>query len=157
MSYRNTSPIQQFDPTSCWAASLEWWARAIKRGRPVIDQLNLLNVYVDYWDSSNPDTNPNYGTVSRANLLRILRDPRWRMDTHTMRGRDFDGYVVNRHMRHGPAIVGYFDGSVGGNHVVVAYGATAEHIAVMDPNGARFRGRRVSYFQSSEVIVGAPR
>lgn len=56
-NYRATKPVQQFDPTSCWAAALEWWARAIGN-RTVIKQLDLLNVYLSYWDASNPETNP---------------------------------------------------------------------------------------------------
>ncbi len=44
-NYRATKPVQQFDPTSCWAAALEWWARAIGN-RTVIKQLDLLNLYL---------------------------------------------------------------------------------------------------------------
>lgn len=157
-NYRSITPVQQFDPTSCWAAALEWWARAIGRGRPIITQLNLLNVYVSRWDSSNPDTNPNYGTVSRANLIAIIRDPRWRMDFEAIRGSSFSCRYLNTKMRRGPCILGYFESEVGGNHVVASYGASNTHVAVMDPNRARFRGHRVGHFTSvREIIVGYPR
>ncbi len=156
--YRSISPIQQFDPTACWAAALEWWARGVGRGRPIITQLNLLSLYVARWDSTNPDTNPNYGTVSRANLIAIIRDPRWRMDFEAVRGRNFTCRLLNTKMRHGPCILGYFEPAVQGNHVVTAYGASNTHIAVMDPNGARFRGHRVEHFSGgTEIIVGSPR
>ena len=63
--YLSISPVQQLDPTSCWAAALQWWARAIG-GRVVVRQVDLLNIYVRFWDSSgDPDSNPNYGTISR--------------------------------------------------------------------------------------------
>lgn len=70
--------VAQFDETSCWAAALEWWARASRR--VVIDQLTLISKYEQYWDSSgDPDTNPNYGTVSRDGLMSIMSEPVWRM------------------------------------------------------------------------------
>ena len=153
-NYRLVTPVQQFDPTSCWAAALEWWARAIKN-RTVITQINLLNVYLNRWDSTNPDTNPNYGTVSRENLMAILRDSRWRMTCEAIAGSDFTCRHANTRMRRGPIIVGYRKPRVG-NHVVVVYGASNTHIACMDPDGARFRGPRASHYQSSEVIVGYP-
>ncbi len=153
-NYRSTRPIQQFDPTACWAATLEWWARATGN-RTVITQLNLLNVYLRYWDSSNPDTNPDYGTVSRNNLMAIIRDGRWRMNCVAIPGRNFTCYYVNQNIRHGPLIVGYRKPGLG-NHVVSVYGASNTHIACMDPDGARFHGRVASHYQSNEVIVGIP-
>ena len=157
-NYRRVRPIQQFDPTSCWAAALEWWARAIGN-RSVITQLNLLNVYLRMWDSretigNNP--NPNYGTVSRNNLMSILRDPRWRMDCEAIAGSRFTCHYVNQKVRNGPIIVGYRKPSVG-NHVVVCYGASETHIAKMDPDGAQFQGLRQNHYQGGEVIVGIPR
>ncbi len=154
--YHSIRPVQQFDPTACWAASLEWWARAIGN-RTVVDQLNLLNVYSAYWDSRDPDTNPDYGTVSAANLKRILRDSRWSMDVAEIRPSSFSCQYVNSKMGHGPIIVGYYDTGVQGNHVVVSFGASATHVAVMDPNGARFRGHRADYFHhGSGIIVSWP-
>jgi hypothetical protein len=57
----------------------------------------------------------------------------------------------------GPVIMGYYEPAVGGNHVVVAYGASETHIAAMNPDGARFVGRPVGHYsQSPEVILGIP-
>src|ERR1035441_7938598 len=76
--YLSIAPVQQFDPTACWAAALQWWARAIG-GRTVVRQIDLLNLYVRFWDSSgDPDTNPNYGTISRAGLISVIGGSRWR-------------------------------------------------------------------------------
>ncbi len=154
--YTTIAAIQQFDPTACWAASLEWWAKAIGN-RAVITQLNLLPLYLAHWDSRDPDTNPDYGTVSRAGLIAIISDSRWRMDCFPISGSACTCVYLNQKMRHGPCLLGYWDTGVGGNHVVVAYGASETHVAVMDPNGARFRGRPVSVFTSREVIIGSPR
>ncbi len=154
-NYRSVRPIQQFDSTSCWAACLEWFGRSL-RSRKIITQLNLLSLYNGRWDSSNPDTNPNYGTVSRANLIAILNDSRWRLNVEAISGNLFTCHHANRRMRRGPIIVGYNKPSVG-NHVVVVYGASNTHIACMDPDGAGFHGRRQSHYQNSEVIIGYPR
>ena len=157
-NYRRVRPIQQFDPTSCWAACLEWWARAIGN-RQVITELNLLTTYVRRWDSRetlpNGNPNPDYGTVSRRNLMAILRDSRWRMTVEAIRGSSFTCHHANRRMKKGPIIVGYRKPGVG-NHVVVVYGASNTHIACMDPDGGRFRGRLAAHYQNSEVIIGYP-
>jgi hypothetical protein len=155
--YLSIAPVQQFDPTSCWAAALQWWARAIG-GRVVVRQLDLLNIYVRYWDSSgDPDTNPNYGTISRAGLISVINDSRWGMSASAIAGGDFTTVLLNQKMRLGPVILGYYEPAVGGNHVVVAYGASETHVAVMNPDGARFIGLPVGHYsQSSEVILGIP-
>jgi len=155
-NYRSITPIQQFDPTACWAASLEWWAGAVGGGRGVVTQMNLLNLYLSYWDSSNPDTNPNYGTVSRGNLIAIIQDPRWRMDCFTVQPNDFDCYYINRKMKYGPCLLGYMRPGIG-KHVVVAYGASDTHIAVMDPDGAKFIGHSLAHYKTTELIIGSPR
>jgi hypothetical protein len=154
--FLSIAPVQQFDPTACWAAALEWWARAAG-GRTVVRQLDLLNLYVRFWDSSNPDTNPNYGTISRSGLISVIGDSRWSMTSTAIPGGEFTTTLLNQRMRFGPVILGYFEPSVGGNHVVVAYGASETHVAAMNPDGARFLGLPVArYSQSPEVILGVP-
>jgi hypothetical protein len=155
--YLSIAPVQQFDPTACWAAALQWWARAIG-GRTVVPQLNLLSIYVRYWDSSgDPDTNGNYGTISRSGLISVIDDPRWGMSASPMAGGHLTTALLNQKMRLGPVILGYYEPEVGGNHVVVAYGASERHVAVMNPDGARFRGLPVGHYaQSPEVILGIP-
>lgn len=153
-SRRSVRPIQQFDSTSCWAASLEWFGRSL-RSRPAIAQLELIRDYNGYWDSSNPNTNPNYGTVSRTNLIAILSDSKWKLTVEAIPGSQFTCRHANQRMRRGPIIVGYNKPNFG-NHVVVVYGASNTHIACMDPDGARFHGRRESHYQQQEVIIGYP-
>ena len=155
--YLAIPPVVQFDPTACWAAALEWWARAIG-GRVVVRQLDLLNIYVRYWDSTgDPDTNPNYGTISRAGLIAVINDGRWGMSASPMAGGDLSTTLLNQKMRLGPVILVYYEPSVSGNHVVVAYGASETHVAAMNPDGGHFRGLPVGHYsQSSEVILGIP-
>ncbi len=155
-NYLAIRPVAQFDPTACWAACLEWWARAMGN-RTIITQLNLINLYHDQWDSSNPDANPNYGTVSADNLRAILRDARWGLSCEDVSGSHFTCSYVNQKMRRGPCIVGYYEQAVQGNHVVVPYGASATHVAYMDPDGGRFRGLPVGHFTgTASIIVGWP-
>jgi len=154
--YLRIAPVAQFDPTSCWAAALEWWARAIG-GRAVVRQLDLLNIYVRYWDSRDPDNNPNYGTISRTGLISVLNDTRWGMVASPMPGAQLTTVLLNQKMRLGPVIIGYYEPEVQGNHVVVAYGASATYVAAMNPDGGHFRGRLVNHYASSpEVILGIP-
>jgi hypothetical protein len=155
--YLSIAPVQQFDPTSCWAAALQWWARAIG-GRTVIRQLDLLNIYLRYWDSSgDPDTNPNYGTISRAGLISVIGDSRWAMTASAMPGGELTTSLLNQKMRFGPVILGYYEPAVSGNHVVVVYGASETYAAAMNPDGASFRGLPIGHYsQSSEVILGIP-
>ena len=154
--YLSIAPVQQFDPTACWAAALQWWARAIG-GRTVVRQLDLLNLYLQYWDSRDPDNNPNYGTISRAGLISVLGDSRWGMAPEAMPGAQLTTTLLNQRMRLGPVILGYYEPAVSGNHVVVAYGASATHVAAMNPDGGHFRGLVVGHYSASpEVILGVP-
>ena len=152
--YLRIAPVAQFDPTSCWAAALEWWARAIG-GRTVVRQVDLLNIYVRYWDSSDPDNNPNYGTISREGLIAVINDPRWGMTASAMPGSQLTTVLLNQKMRQGPVILGYYEPAVNGKHVVVAYGASATHVAAMNPDGGHLRGLPVEHYShSQEVILG---
>jgi hypothetical protein len=151
--YTTITAIAQFDPTSCWAAALEWWARAT--GRPVIDQLTLISKYERYWDASgDPETNPNYGTVSKDNLMRILSDPCWRMQCEEIAGVAFNRRYVSAKL---PCIVAYFEGEVGGHHAVAAYAVTETAVSCMDPSYGAFRDFRFGHFQrSAKLVVGWP-
>jgi hypothetical protein len=64
---------------------------------------------------------------------------------------------ANQKMRLGPCLLGYFEPSINSYHVVVIYGASATHVACMDPWGGRFTARPAGYFSRSDrVIIGWP-
>lgn len=154
--YLRIAPVAQFDPTSCWAAALEWWARAIG-GRTVVRQVDLLNICVQYWDSRDPDNNPNYGTISREGLIAVINDSRWGMTASAMPGSQLTTTLLNQKMLLGPVILGYYEPAVSGNHVVLACGASATYVAAMNPDGGHFRGLLVDHYaHSPEVILGIP-
>jgi hypothetical protein len=147
--YTAISPIAQFDGTSCWAAALEWWARAT--GRVAIDQLTLISRYQRYWDSSgDPDTNPNYGTVSKDNLIQILSDPYWRMRCEEVGGGLFGQRYVSGKL---PCYVAYFESEVGGSHAVVVCAADESIAKSMDPSYGAFRDFRYSHFQRTQKLI----
>ena len=52
-SYRSVPPEGQFDETYCWAASLCWWLKAAKGGRPQWSQSKIIAEYNKHCD---PDT-----------------------------------------------------------------------------------------------------
>jgi|WetSurSiteA1Bulk_404760.scaffolds.fasta_scaffold01967_4 hypothetical protein len=149
--YTAISPIAQFDGTSCWAAALEWWARAA--GRVAINQLNLISKYQQYWDSSgDSDSNPNYGTVSKSNLIQILSDPCWRMRCEEVRGATFSRQYVSGKL---PCYVAYFESEMGGSHAVVVCAADETTAKSMDPAYGAFRNFRYGHFQRTpKLIVG---
>lgn len=51
--YRSIPAEGQFDKTSCWAASLCWWLKAAKDGRPQWSQSKIISEYNKHCD---PDT-----------------------------------------------------------------------------------------------------
>jgi hypothetical protein len=155
IDYTRIPAVVQFDPAACWAASLEWWARAMGN-RPVMNQLGLINLYHSRWDSrGDMDTNPGYGTVSRANLIAVLGDGRWQTAVEEIHGSAFTCAYVNQKVRFGPCIVGYYEPAVRGNHVVVAYGASSMLVDCMNPDGGRFMSRPPSVYQLTARLVVA--
>ncbi len=152
--YNRITPILQFDSTSCWAAALEWWAKAT--GRSVIDQLTLISKYERYWDSSgDPDSNPNYGTVSRENLMHILSDLCWRMQCEEIRSILFNRRYLSDRL---PCIVAYFESEAGGYHAVVACAAGETTATCMDPALGAFREYRYGhYHRRDKLVVGWPK
>jgi len=149
--FTTISAVAQFDETSCWAAALEWWARASRR--VVIDQLTLISKYEQYWDSSgDPDTNPNYGTVSRDGLMSIMSEPVWRMRCEEIQGVALNQRYVNGKL---PCILAYFEREMGGYHAVVACEASETVLKCMDPAWGGFRNFRYNHFQGKgRLIVG---
>jgi len=152
--YMSITPIAQFDETSCWAAALEWWAKAT--GRVAVSQLNLISKYQQYWDSTGDvDSNPNYGTVSKSNLMLILSDPCWRMRCEEIRGAAFNQTYLNGKL---PCYVAYYEQEVGGSHAVVVCAADETVVKCMDPAFGGFRNFRYGQFQRTRtLIVGWPR
>ena len=162
--YRNIAAVGQQDNTACWAASLEWWARAT--GREETEQWILMEDY-DYLWSNRPD-----GTISRAGMITLVSDARWRMSHQVLPTvNDLNPIVLFAFLRSGPVFTGFFDRQVNGNHVNVIYGMgngdNDPTVFAMEPGASRrndgsYRGRhvhrRLSYYKrQGEIILASPR
>ena len=162
--YRQIPAVGQQDDTACWAASLEWWARAANREET--EQWMLMEDYDHLWGSRSD------GTISRAGMLAIIRDNRWRMSHQVLPDRShLTREVMFAFLRSGPVYVGYFDRNVGGNHVNVIYGMADEganpRLYAMEPAHRRngdgsYRGSHLqkvlnNYRTQGEIILASPR
>ena len=153
--YRNIPPIQQFDSTSCWAASFAWWTSAMPT-QANITQDQMLTRFSNLWNTD--ESSPDYGTVSFQSLQILIGQSRWHMRRITRGGGAVSLADFGQYTTHGPCILGYNQPSVG-NHVVVAFEAHSNpnRISVMDPNGARFRDLTLAVLsQSGRVLIGYP-
>jgi hypothetical protein len=145
-------PVAQFDPTACWAASLEWWLRSMQPARTVVSQLDLINVFSAYW---NQEDGPEYGTVSAENLVQIVGNERFGM-TYTVK-RQFDKGFVKDKLTRSPVLLGYYEPEVSGFHAVIIHslnqnGANGD-VNIMDPNGGRFRTRGAWRFTQRDHLL----
>jgi len=147
--------VAQFDETACWAASLEWWLAAMSPARSKVDQINLIKDFKAYWNSNVNST--EYGTVSEANLKLLYATGTVRMSHRKFTGKmDID--FIKEKLVKGPVVIGYYEPSVNGNHVVVIHSVNAPdsphgEINVMDPNRGRFRQRGSWRFIKREYLL----
>jgi hypothetical protein len=147
-------PVAQFDQTACWAAGLEWWLRCMRQTRAVVNQLNLVNQFVQYWNHNEDD--PEYGTIDGEGLGHIMDDGRIRMDYVVKAHGSWDAAFVNSKLPISPILIGYNETEVGGFHVNIIHStnATGPDVNVMDPNGGRFRTRSHSNFATANYVLG---
>lgn len=136
---------------TCWAAALEAWL-AVTPGRKKWLQVDLVGAYA---------TDDNGGLDPKSGWPNIADD--FKMDYEVVAGSDLDAqYFVSKLRNHGHVLVGY-NLAKGIAHVEVVYGAGYPdgknfRIAVMDPDGARFRNRPITYFtKRAAVMVSWPR
>lgn len=152
--YRSIPPVQQFDASACWAASLEWWTIAM--GRTRVRQDELIRDFDHLWTAAD---GADYGTVTFQSLQVIIGHARWNMSRVTRQGRSTSLADIQGYVGRGPSIVGYHQPGLG-NHVVVAFAVLTgpDRVVVMDPNGARFRELSMQTLtQSSRLLIGSPR
>ena len=148
--------VAQFDATACWAAGLEWWIRCMSASHSIRNQLDLVNIFVQYWDSTNPDTNPQYGTITGEGLGHVMDDSRIRMDYVVRANGTWDGAFIETKLAISPVLIGYNEVAVGGFHVNIIHSlnGAAPDVNVMDPNGGRYRTRSHSNFTGSNYVLG---
>ncbi len=152
--FRSITPVQQLDAAACWAASFEWWTVAMSRQR--VRQDELIRDFDHLWSATD---GADYGTVSFQALQSIIGNARWNMRRVVRQGASITLADMQQYVSSGPCILGYREPGLG-NHVVAAFEALngPDRIAVMDPNGARFRDLSIQLLgQTSRLIIGYPR
>lgn len=162
--YRNIAAVGQQDNTCCWAASMEWWARATAREET--EQWMLMEDYEQLW------MNRADGTISRQGMITLVSDARWNMAHQVLPDRShMNKIVLFAFLRSGPVFTGFFDRNVGGNHVNVIYGMDDNGdnptVYAMEPAASRnsdgsYVGnhvrRRLNYYRTQgEIILASPR
>jgi hypothetical protein len=152
--------VRQNDQTACWAASLEWWARAT--GRTVITQNNLLVKYVKHWNSQMylPDgsDNPDYGTISRDGLLEVWKDSIWNLNVATANGSVATAAYMKTKIARGPCLIGYYEPKVKGKHVVCPWSVEDPTVGVMNPDGGKIENKPLATFQgTTEILIAWPK
>ncbi|MCO6512045.1 MAG: hypothetical protein J5I65_14770 [Aridibacter famidurans] len=162
--YRHIAAVGQQDDTCCWAACLEWWARAT--GREETEQWILMEDYDQLWMNSSD------GTITREGMISLVSDSRWDMAHQVLPDRShMTRAVLFAFLRSGPVYTGFYDRNVTGNHVNVIYGMddaeTNPQIFAMEPAASQnedgsFRGRHVhrslNYYRTQgEIILASPR
>ncbi len=153
-SERYPRPVAQFDPTACWAAGLEWWLRCMHQSRNVRNQLQLINEFVDHWDSD--EDSPSYGTITGEGLGQIMADSSIRMDYVVRASGTWEASFVNGKLPTSPVLIAYNEAEVGGFHVAIIHslnGGDTADVNVMDPNRGRYRTRSHSHFTGRNYVL----
>ncbi len=147
--------VAQFDATACWAASLEWWLRCMSQTRRVRNQLDLVNQFVQYWNSN--EASPAYGTITGEGLGHILDDASINMEYVVKAAGTWDKPLVSQKLSISPVLIAYNELEVGGFHVNIIHSlndTTTADVNVMDPNRGRYRTRSNSRFTSGNYVLG---
>jgi hypothetical protein len=153
-NYRNITAEKQIDETTCWAAALVWWLKAV-RNRTDFTQEDLLQEYIAYWRDA-PD-----GAITKYGMSNLVYDARWRMSVQWPLAFQFFPTILREHLARGPIYIAYYEKKVKGNHVNVIYEAIdsgdSPRLRVMEPNGGKHKVRPFSYYQGvGELILASP-
>ena len=152
--YRNIKGVKQIDETTCWAAGLVWWLKAV-RNRTDFTQEDLLQEYIAYWRDT-PD-----GAITKYGMHTLVNDVRWRMSSKWIVPYMFTSTLLNENLARGPVYIGYYEKKAKGNHVNVIYEAigndASPRLRVMEPNGGKHKVKPFSYYQvGMELILASP-
>ncbi len=147
--------VAQFDQTACWAAGLEWWLRCMQPSRVVIDQLNLINKFVQYWN--NDESSSEYGTIDGIGLGHIMDDASIRMNYSVRLASSWNSAFVGEKLAISPVLLAYNETEVNGFHVCIIHSlndTVSADVNVMDPNRGRYRTRSHSRLTTGNYVLG---
>ncbi len=155
-NYRNIKAVKQEDKTSCWAACLEWWLKAVE-SRPKLEQWEIIEEYSEYWESTSD------GTISKLGLCKLVYDARWRMQVQYQLALNIREETLLEHLARGPVYFGYYEKKVNGNHVNVIYDYFEKkgnlQLKLMEPNGGKHKTRPFTYYSNNigEIVLASPK
>lgn len=132
--YKKIPAIQQPDTTSCWSTSMEWWTKAV----PSIKNYREIDILGMYHHLTGADGGLNFPSGFKL----MLQDSRWKMNVTSVTGSLSTCDELEKGLKKGPVVCGYWDRRVGGYHAVVVYDYVSSmkvgnEVSYMDPNGAR--------------------
>lgn len=108
-AYEKIPPIGQFDDYSCWAASLSWWLKAVRGGRPALSQSQLIEEFSQYCDD-------NGGMPPRTFRDKVCADARFRLKMTFVTAADLSYYQLDT-----PKLIVYNYPEAGGTHMNVVF------------------------------------
>lgn len=155
-SYRNIDAVKQIDETTCWAACLEWWLKAVEN-RTKLTQEDALQRYLQYWKDSAD------GSISKHGMSQIVYDADWRMEVQYQLAWNMSEETLLEHIARGPVYFGYYEKKVNGNHVNVVYGAIEKKsglkLQVMEPDRGKHKIRTFSYYTNNigDIVLASPK
>lgn len=121
-------------------------------------QNDLINRYVKYWDARQQidgKDNPEYGTVSAENFVKIVSQPAISMEYLVCTVLDLQ--VIRQKLAKSPVMITYYEPKVKGFHVNVIHSTNSDHslgdINVMEPNGGRFESKDVRRFTTKKCLL----
>jgi len=146
--------IKQNTEDTCWCAALAWWIKALKGGRPQLNQEQIYNQYAGFtvngWNNSN--------LIAPNQYQRLLSEPKWKADV-VFKPAGFGPTYLNQKLEKGPIIIGYWN--PGGGHVVVMVAPSItyqDRYMVMDPAFGNVRPYGYGKFSTySTVLVATPK
>ncbi len=147
--------VKQPTPTTCWAASLSWWGKALKGGRPSLSVDLVVSKYSNLADGASLG-------LSFGNMIAILKREEWKAVGSHLEGSMLDYKFLKMHIRaSGPVVVGYPLNKDEGHYVVVVAPsisrAKLEDFIVMDPLTGSYRAWNHSVFQVGMCVFGRAR
>ena len=154
-SYQCIKAEAQEGRTTCWAAALAWWLKAVP-SRTKYEQYELISEYTDFW-INEPDL-----SLSRKHIFDVVYDSRWQMNVQWITARSLTTAILKEHLARGPIFVGYHESKVNGNHVNIIYDAYGSdnhlRVRVMEPNGGKHRTRSINYYMGiGDLILASPK
>ena len=149
LEHLQNPPIYQGENANyCWAASLSWWLKAVRKYSYSMD--DLIYTYTDWvnWEDEKA-----IGALTNSGMNKLLHDQRWHLFYDKKKNDKITIDYLNTLLKtRGPVLVAYYEPEVGGFHmnVIVAgagFGDVASGLVVMDPNYKNFQIRNLNYYK----------